>query len=60
MTRRGAALSLFFRRLLVLDTDPQRDGAPWPDGRNFFRGLLIVTPLSGLLWWGLIAWLWSA
>jgi hypothetical protein len=33
--------------------DPER--VPCPDGMRFMRGVLIGAPISGLLWWGIIA-----
>lgn len=32
----------------------EADAAVHPDGRRFFRGVLIGLPLSALLWWGII------
>ena len=43
----------------VMDADLLSPVESTPDGRALFRGLLVAAPLSGLLWWGLIA-LWRA
>jgi len=44
---------------LVQPADPDAPAEDWPDGKQAFRGILLAVPLSGLLWWGIVA-LWRA
>ncbi|WP_298195241.1 hypothetical protein [Novosphingobium sp.] len=44
---------------LVTPAEPDAPVEDWPSGAGTFRGILFAVPLSGLLWWGIVA-LWQA